>query len=239
MNLQGPLYCVQTVNRSAMILYPSIKLVFSVTQHSKVEHNILTFIPTSASIKLHMYTSKTIMRVSLVVQYMLWMYLDQAITFLNNIYPSEVSVFFHIVGNKQSLGLNTTPLAFLNNTAGVRGSVLYGGLLQKCGFTSDRHPSALELFNILQIHKDNVGYSISSDPTQLCFCDKSEKSNCCEKAKQSRSILPGQQVMVSVLAIDQSGSTISTLIHTKVYTGNLSETISYETGSNCTSRNFP
>ena len=238
MNLQGPLYCVQTVNRSAMILYPSIKLVFSVTQHSKVEHNILTFIPTSASIKLHMYTSKTIMRVSLVVQYMLWMYLDQAITFLNNIYPSEVSVFFHIVGNKQSLGLNTTPLAFLNNTAGVRGSVLYGGLLQKCGFTSDRHPSALELFNmsILQIHKDNVGYSISSDPTQLCFCDKSEKS--CGEAKQSRSIYPGQQVMVSVLAIDQSGLAISTLIHTKVYTGNMSETISYETGSNCTSRNF-
>ena len=91
--------------------------------------------------------------------------------------------------------------------------------------------------SILQIQvKDDEGYSISSDPTQLCFCNESENS--CGKATQSRSIHPGQQVMVSVVAIDQSGLAIPTLIHTKVSSGNLSERISYETGSNCTSRKF-
>ena len=153
--------------------------------------------------------------------------------------PFRSKCFFHILGNNQLLSINATPLAFLNNTAGVRGSVLYGGLLQKCGFISDRHLSVLELFNmsILQIQvKDDEGYSISSDPTQLCFCNESENS--CGKATQSRSIHPGQQVMVSVVAIDQSGLAIPTLIHTKVSSGNLSERISYETGSNCTSRKF-
>ena len=81
-----------------------------------------------------------------------------------------------------------------------------------------------------------MGYSISSDPTQLCFCDMSELS--CGKISQSRSIFPGQQVVVSVVAVDQSGLAIPTFIHTKIYSGNTSETISYETEENCTSRNY-
>ena len=92
--------------------------------------------------------------------------------------------------------------------------------------------------SILQGNSDK-GHSISSDPTQLCFCNKS-KLNCTETT-QSRSIYPGQQVEVSVVAIDQSGSAIPALIHTTVRSGDnltVSETISYETGENCTSRNY-
>ena len=153
--------------------------------------------------------------------------------------PSRSECFFH-VQNNHWLDLNTTPLVFEKNTAAMRGSVLYGGLLNKCNFTSDRYTSALELFNtsILQ-ENDDKGYSISSDPTQLCFCDKS-KLNCTETT-QSRSIYPGQVVEVSVVAIDQSDSTVPALIHTRVRSGNnliMSETISYETGENCTSRNY-
>ena len=153
--------------------------------------------------------------------------------------PSRNECFFHIQNN-QLLDLNITPLVFEKNTAGMRGSVLYGGLLNKCSFTSDRYTSALELFNtsILQQNGDK-GHSISSDPTQLRFCNRS-KLNCTETT-QSRSIYPGQQVEVSVVAIDQSGSTVPALIHTTVQSGynlTVSETISYETGENCTSRNY-
>ena len=151
--------------------------------------------------------------------------------------PSRNECFFH---NNQLLNLNTTPLVFEKNTAGVRGSVLYGGLLDKCSFTSDSHTSILKLFKI-SIVKGNGGksHSISSDPTQLCFCNMS-KLNCTETT-QSRSIYPGQQVEVSVVAIDQSRSTIPALIHTTVRSGinlTVSETISYEAGENCTSRNY-
>ena len=153
--------------------------------------------------------------------------------------PSRSECFFNIQNN-QSLDMEATPLVFEENTAGMRGSVLYGGLLNKCSFTSDRYTSALELFNI-SILKENgdKGHSISSDPTQLCFCNKS-KLNCTETT-QSRSIYPGQQVEVSVVAIDQSHLPIPALIHTTVHSGNnliMSETISYETGENCTSRNY-
>ena len=151
--------------------------------------------------------------------------------------PSRNECFFH---NNQLLVLDTTPLVFEKNTAGVRGSVLYGGLLNKCNFTSDKYTSILQLFN-MSIVKGNgdKSHSISSVPTQLCFCNMS-KLNCTETT-QSRSIYPGQQVEVSVVAIDQSGSTISALIHTTVRSGNnltMSEIISYETGENCTSRNY-
>ena len=154
--------------------------------------------------------------------------------------PSRSECFFHIQ-NDQSLDMETTSLVFEKNTAGMRGSVLYGGLLDKCNFTSDRYTNALELFNmsILQGHGDK-GHSISSDATQLCFCTAS-KWNCKIKT-QSRSIYPGKQIEVSVVAIDQSNLAISALIHTTVRSGNnltVSEIISYETGENCTSRNYP
>ena len=154
--------------------------------------------------------------------------------------PSRNECFFHIQ-NKQLLDLDTTPLVFEKNTAGMRGSVLYGGLLNKCSFTSDRYTSALELFNTSIIVQGNgdKSHCILSDPTQLCFCNMS-KWNCTETT-QSRRIYPGQQVEVSVVAIDMSGLTIPALIHTTVRSGinlTVSETISYETGENCTSRNY-
>ena len=153
--------------------------------------------------------------------------------------PSRSECFFHIQ-NYELLDMETTPLVFERNSAGMRGSVLYGGLLDKFVFTSDRYTSLLQLFNmsILQGHSDK-GYSISSDPTQLRFCNRSEWY--CTETTQLRSIYPGQQVEVSVVAIDQSGSTIPALIHTTVRSGqilNISETISYEIGENCTSRNY-
>ena len=153
--------------------------------------------------------------------------------------PSRSECFFHIQ-NDQSLDMETTPLIFEKNTAGMRGSVLYGGLLDTCNFASDRYTDALQLFNMpnLQGHSDK-GHSISSDPTQLCFCNMTEW-NCKEKTR-SRSIYPGQQIEVSVIAIDQSVSAIPALIHTTVRSGDnltVSETISYEIGENCTSRNY-
>ena len=136
--------------------------------------------------------------------------------------------------------METTPLVFEKNSAGMRGSVLYGGLQDKCSFTSERYANALQLFN-MSIVQGNSGkaYTISSPPTQLCFCNKSKLN--CTGLCQLRSIYPGQHVEVSAVSIDQSGSAIPALIHTTLRSGNnwtVSETISYETRENCTSRNY-
>ena len=77
--------------------------------------------------------------------------------------------FIHIF---KSFHTNTTPLTFENNSAGIRGSILYGGLLNKCSFTSDSYTSVLQLFNTSILHREyDKGHSISSNPTQLCFCN--------------------------------------------------------------------
>ena len=147
--------------------------------------------------------------------------------------------FFHLLGNEQPLNLTTTPLDFMNNSAGIRGSVLYGGLLDKCDFTSDSYASTLELFNMSILQENEMGHSISSNPSQLCFCNTSNQN--CRETTQSRNIYPGQQVEVSVIAIDQSGSAIPTLTHIKRSSGNdinSSQIISYNTGENCVAKNY-
>ena len=148
--------------------------------------------------------------------------------------PFRSECFFHMLRKEQSLDL---PLVFVNNTAGVRGSVLYGGLLDKCTFTSHRYTSALELFDMSTSQEnDKMDHSISSDPTQLCFCNMSKVN--CSVLSQPKNIYPGQWFEVSAVAIDQSGSAVPALIHTKLHSSNLSATITYETGENCTSRRY-
>ena len=148
--------------------------------------------------------------------------------------PLRSECFFHILNNK-SPNMEKTPLLFENNFAGRRGSVVYGGLLDKCTFTSDKYKSALDLFNMSILQGNTLSHSISSDPTQLCFCNKTELDS--SVVSLSRSIYPGQSVQFSVIAIDQSHLGIPTLIHTAIRSGcNISETTSYEIGGKCTTR---
>ena len=146
--------------------------------------------------------------------------------------------FIHIF---KSFHMSTTPLTFENNSAGIRGNVLYGGLLNKCSFTSDTYTSVLQLFNMSILHREyDKGHSISSNPTRLCFCNMTAVN--CTGVSQLRSIYPGQEVEVSVVAVDQSGLLVPALIYTEFrsrYNLNRSETISYESGENCTSRKYP
>ena len=145
--------------------------------------------------------------------------------------------FIHIL---TSFHENPSPLTFVNNTAGIRGSVLYGGLLDKCDSPPDSYTSVLQLFNMSILQRENdKGHSISSNPSHLCFCNMTAVN--CTAVSQSRSIYPGQQVEVSAAAVDQSGLIVPALIFTELcsdYNLNMSETRSYESGENCTSRKY-
>ena len=153
--------------------------------------------------------------------------------------PIRRECFLYILGKEQPPYLDTTPLVFKNNFAGIRGSALYGGLLGKCNLTSMKYNSALDFFSRSVVQNDN-GSFISSDPTQLCFCSRYDQN--CTETIQSKSIYPGQNIEVSVIAVDQSDVAIPTLVHVNVRSGkdhNVTEKIiTYETGSSCTSRNY-
>ena len=60
------------------------------------------------------------------------------------------------IRNDQSTDMETTPLVFVNNSAGIRVSVLYGGLPDKCNLTSDKYTSALQLFSMSIIQGSDV-----------------------------------------------------------------------------------
>ena len=83
-----------TTNSFMMVLIYQLSLItfFSTTCYSEVEHYILISIQTLVCIKQHIYTSKITMLLSLVVQYMLQMYLDQMCYIFSNLHPSKASV---------------------------------------------------------------------------------------------------------------------------------------------------
>lgn len=104
-----------------------------------------------------------------------------------------------------------------NNTAGKDGSVLYGGLLDKCRFIVSQSSNN----NILILHpydylvKRNMpmqnGHSVvSSEPYRLCFCDGSESYDC--KGTRARNVHRGQKFTVSLIALGQGNATVPTYV---------------------------
>ena len=75
------------------------------------------------------------------------------------------------------------------------------------------------LFNssILPSGVKDTGYSISSDPTHICFCNSSEHN--CTEVVQSRRFYYGQDIQVSAIAVDQSDIAVPTLILGDVCSG--------------------
>lgn len=149
--------------------------------------------------------------------------------------PFRNECFFHIPMEQPYTHLD---LRFDNNSARKRGSVVYGGLLSKCDFSSvmlyTNKTSAVDIFNTF-IQDDNQHSKtspISSDPTQICFCINN-KTQCADKTQQ-KSVFAGQRFEVSVVAIDQASLPIPAVFHTKLNYENRS----YVTETRCTNKEY-
>ena len=128
---------------------------------------------------------------------------------------SRTQCFAHVISNaiSQSGRINLT---FDGNTAEKSGSVLYGGMLNKCN-DSYLEENTLHLFNssIKDGTNDNKVAAISSDPV-LCFCSEGgPHEHQCDKIK-SINAFPGQKVIVSVIGVDQTNTPIQTAISTNL-----------------------
>ena len=99
-----------------------------------------------------------------------------------------------------------TPIFSLNNSADVSGNFLHGGLLDRCQL------EPLPYYTIINPHElffPNNG-EITSEPYQLCFCEKARQSNCTEL--KNIEIYPGQKFYVSLMALDQTTTSVITTI---------------------------
>ena len=109
-------------------------------------------------------------------------------------------------------------VTFIENTAKVAGSVLYGGLLQACtivfvniGEEHLVHEAAIIYFqNISNITSHGNTSVISSDPVRICFCQNNTYN--CETELPPFYRSPGQSFKLSVVAVDQSTEPIPALI---------------------------
>lgn len=110
---------------------------------------------------------------------------------------------------------NSTLVKFLNNRAQSRGSILFGGLLDRCTLSpfaqGQRGSKLFNTANSLQYFQflsDIKNFShISSRPVRVCFC-KDSKPDCSYRLPPFR-IQRGGTFQVSLVAVDQANRPIS------------------------------
>ena len=115
---------------------------------------------------------------------------------------------------------------FVNNTAGIAGSAMYGGSIDTCDskflltvIDADEnsplwdYPPSL-VYNLTLNYTSETGLSvISSDPLGVCYCDESNTApNCFQKAKSLESF-PGQTFNVSVVAVGQRNGVVPSTVY--------------------------
>ena len=83
-----------------------------------------------------------------------------------------------------------------NNSAGISGSFLHGGLLDRCQSENTYIDDTFILKQYFQVQE--INHEITSEPYQLCFCVKKRLSNCTEQ--KDIEIYPGQKFPVSLIA---------------------------------------
>ena len=107
-------------------------------------------------------------------------------------------------------------LVFIGNTAYESGSILFGGLLDRCTISNTvKHLNknsiginALGYFkNISNISNHFQADFISSDPVSLCFCNPSGKPDCDYQSPPIQA-KKGETFNISLVAVDQVKNTL-------------------------------
>ena len=89
------------------------------------------------------------------------------------------------------------------NTAGIAGTVLYGGNINSCVLFLSNQTSASDYFNKTFHYSTQTGPSvISSEPTDVCFCDDNNTINC-SKTQLTMTAYPGEEINISVVTVGQ------------------------------------
>jgi len=135
----------------------------------------------------------------------------------------------------QLISTENTEIVFVNNSASTAGSVLYGGKLESCQFTTGIQYKGrpLEAFlNLSTITTNGYTSFISSDPTGICFLSNDELL--CDTYNVS--ISRGQKFILSAVTVGQARGAVPAVIRSYFISGEaIGETQRIqETGKNFT-----
>ena len=113
--------------------------------------------------------------------------------------------FTYRIKNQIKYNSTRTLIFSQNNSAGRDGSFIHGGLLDRCQIKS------ISLFNIPEFFFQKAYREITSQPYQLCFCKKTIHRITCSQLK-SIEIYLGQKFRLSLMALDQKRTSVTTEI---------------------------
>ena len=93
-------------------------------------------------------------------------------------------------------------LTFIDNEADIAGTVLFGGDILNCDLFNPDFPNTM-LFKETFDYSTQTGPSvISSEPTDVCFCDDNNTINCSQSQLTMR-VYPGEEIKISVVTVGQ------------------------------------
>ena len=93
-------------------------------------------------------------------------------------------------------------ISFIGNKADTAGSVLYGGNIMNCGLFYSHSNSSRMLKKALDYSTQTGPSVISSEPTDVCFCDDNNTINCSQK-QLTMTAYPGEEINISVVTVGQ------------------------------------
>ena len=108
--------------------------------------------------------------------------------------------FFQYTDNTLPQSVN---VAMTGNKANVAGTALYGGDIKKCLLFRSNRTYGSECFNKTFHYSTQSGPSvISSEPTDVCFCDDNNTINC-SQTQLTMTAYPGEEINISVVTVGQ------------------------------------
>ena len=117
---------------------------------------------------------------------------------------AETQCFFQYIDFTKSV-----KVIFINNSA-TAGTVLFGGNIQHCHINI-RHHYFHQTFN----YSTQTGPSvISSEPTDVCFCDDNNTINC-SQTQLTIKAYPGEEINISVVTVGQLNGTAPGILQIK------------------------
>ena len=129
-----------------------------------------------------------------------------------NSYPNDCFLQPIILpgASMMDLGMITS---FVNNTAGVAGSLLYGSYIDYCViYDYDSKMYAYELFQFLLDYTEESGQSvIASDPLGVCFCEYGKRN--CKRESVMREVYAGDTFEVPAVVVGQRDGIVPGTIH--------------------------
>ena len=132
--------------------------------------------------------------------------------------------FFQVLTERQEEVLSTISVEFVNNTAGVAGSSLYGGYLQGCKMFNKLHDTDnLAAFRKIFHYNKYDSSAVSSDPVGVCFCSLTS-SNTLEPNCQNKTtwvtVYPGELFHIPVVLVGQMHGTVPGVVRSSFRNGN-------------------